>query len=79
MLPLWATGREGASDTGAVIWRQILLLGFDAPAYMKLEGIREPTALGPEMFMSQSPNKGGLYAALHFLFGVVDPAYTEVR
>ena len=78
MLPLWSTGRDAVAETGTVIWRQLLLLGFDAPAYMKLEGIRDVDALGPKMFMSQSPNKAGLYSALHFLFGALDPTYTQV-
>jgi hypothetical protein len=61
------------------VWRLVLLLGFDPAAYMKLEGIRDAEALGPKMFASQSPNKSGLICVLHHLFGVLDPAYKEVR
>ena len=78
MLPLWSSGRDAAADTATVVWRQVLLLGFDTAGYMKREGIRDADALGPKMFMSQSPNKAGLFCVLHFLFGVIDPAYTQV-
>jgi hypothetical protein len=78
-LPLWATGREAVEDTGTVVWRQVLLLGFDTAAYARQEGIRDVDALGPKMFSRQSPNKSGLFCVLHFLFGVLDPAYTQVR
>jgi hypothetical protein len=78
-LPLWASGREAAADTGIVVWRLVLLLGFDAAEYMRLEGIRDADALGPKMFLSQSPNKSGMFCVLHFLLSLMDPGYKEVR
>jgi hypothetical protein len=79
VLPIVSGGRQASERLGGDIWRQLLLLGFDAAAYMKQEAIRDGSLLGPRMFHSQSPNKSGLFCVLHFLFGMIDAAYKEVR
>lgn len=75
----WSSGREAVADYGSLLWKQLLLLGFNASEYARKEGIRDPDGLGPRMFNSQSPNRPGLFCILHFLFSAFSPEFAKVR
>ncbi len=76
--PLWPSAREAVASYGALMWKQVLLLGFDVGEYARKEGIRDADALGPRMFHSQSPNRAGLFAVLHFLFSKFSEDFARV-
>lgn len=75
---LWQTSRDAAADFGNLLWRQLVLLGFNSAEYARKEGVRDPDALGPRMFHTQSPNRGGLFCILHFLFSAYSDDFAKV-
>ncbi len=76
--PFWPAARDAVADFGNILWRQMLLLGFNANEYARKEGIRDPDALGPRMFHTQSPNRAGLFCILHFLLSQYSDDFMKV-